>query len=126
MVPIVWPVQRAFRRKEPFLTNRTTSRILNFTRPFSMRGLAEVLPAGSYKVITEETQDEKLTYPTWQWVSTQIHLNTNSDRPESSRVLSVEPRDLEVAYLRDQKTMDARPQVAFSARKSNNRAKRAS
>ncbi|WP_417837053.1 hypothetical protein [Thalassospira tepidiphila] len=108
------------------MTNRTTSRILNFTRPFSMRGLAEVLPAGSYKVITEETQDENLTYPTWQWVSTQIHLNTNSDRPASSRVLNVEPRDLEVAYLRDQKTMDARPQVAFSARKSNNRAKRAS
>ncbi|MBX2832715.1 MAG: hypothetical protein KTR23_16450 [Rhodospirillales bacterium] len=106
------------------MTNRTTSKILNFVSPFSMRGFAEVLPAGSYKVTTEETQDESVTYPTWQWVSTEMHLNTNSDRPVDARVVRVDPRDLEVAYLRDQKMIDARPKVAFSARGSNTRAKR--
>jgi len=89
-----------------------------------MRGFAEVLPAGAYKVTTEEMQDESVTYPTWQWASTQIHQHTNSDRPADARVLSVDPRDLEVAYLRDQKMIDARPKVAFSARGSNTRAKR--
>ena len=106
------------------MTNRTTSKILNFVRPFSLRGLAEVLPAGSYKVMTEEMQDEKVTYPTWQWVSTQMHLNTNSDRSDDARMMAVDPRDLEVAYLRDQRMIDAHPKVAFSARGSNTRAKR--
>tara|TARA_R110000868_G_scaffold159166_2_gene387739 strand:+ start:8492 stop:8791 length:300 start_codon:yes stop_codon:yes gene_type:complete len=97
---------------------------LNFVRPFSLRGLAEVLPAGAYKVITEESFTENVTYPTYQWVSTHMHLHTKSDRPDEARTMSVDPRDLEVAHLRDQKMIDARPKVAFSARKSNNRAKR--
>ena len=107
------------------MTNRTTSKILSFARPFSLRGQAEVLPAGSYKVITEESLPENVTYPTYQWVSTKLHLHTNADRPSEPRIMSVDPRDLEVAHLRDQKMIDARPKVAFSARKSNSRAKRA-
>lgn len=106
------------------MTNRTTSKILTFVRPFSLRGLAEVLPAGAYKVITEEMQDENVTYPTWQLVSTQMHLHTNSDRPDEARIMTVEPRDLEVAHLRDQRMVDARPKVAFSARKTSSRSKR--
>jgi hypothetical protein len=39
-------------------------------------------------------------------------------------MMNVDPRDLEVAHLRDQKMTDSRPRVAFSAHKSNNRAKR--
>lgn len=108
------------------MTNRTTSKILSFARPFSLRGFAEVLPAGAYKVITEEMQDDKVTYPTWQWVSTQMHLHTNADRAHDARMVNVDPRDLEVAHLRDQKMIDARPKVAFSVHKSNSRSKRAS
>lgn len=108
------------------MTNRTTSKILNFARPFSLRGLAEVLPAGAYKVITEEMLPENVTYPTYQWVSTKMHLHANADRAGDIRMMNVDPRDLEVAHLRDQKMMDSRPRVAFSAHKSNNRAKRAS
>ncbi len=106
------------------MTNRTTSKILNFTRPFSLRGLAEVLPAGAYKVITEEMLPENVTYPTYQWVSTKMHLHTNSERTGDARMMDVDPRDLEVAHLRDQNMIDSRPRVAFSAHKSNNRAKR--
>ena len=106
------------------MTNRTTSKILNFTRPFSLRGLAEVLPAGAYKVITEEMLPENVTYPTYQWVSTKMHLHTNSERTGDARMMDVDPRDLEVVHLRDQNMIDSRPRVAFSAHKSNNRAKR--
>ena len=52
-------------------THRTTSA---FARPFRLRGVDRVLPAGSYDIVTEEELIEGLSFPVYRRVSTVIFV----------------------------------------------------
>jgi hypothetical protein len=36
------------------MTNRTTREFVAFPRPFQLRGMSRICPAGSYEIMTEE------------------------------------------------------------------------
>jgi hypothetical protein len=77
-------------------TIRTTS---CFRRPFLLKGVDRMLPAGSYEVITEEELLDGLSFPVYRRLSTVILVPGAS--PSSIEMIAIEPSDLETAHGAD-------------------------
>ena len=67
---------------------RTTSRTITFARPFSLDGLDETQPAGTYTVQTDEEPIEGLSFLAYRRVATVIFLPLS---PRWDRVLTSDP-----------------------------------
>jgi hypothetical protein len=81
------------------MNRRTSRKTVTFARPFSLRGIDGVQPAGSYTVETEEELIEGLSFPVYRRVETVIFLPS---RPGGTdQVATVDPRELEAALARD-------------------------
>ena len=83
------------------MTIRTSSKTVVFTRPFSLNGIDEVLPAGSYVVQTDEELIEGLSFLSYRRVSTAIILPAVSCRSSSTQVVTIDPLDLAAAQDMD-------------------------
>ena len=83
------------------MTIRTSSKTVVFTRPFSLNGIDEVLPAGSYVVQTDEELIEGLSFLSYRRVSTAIILPAVSRRSSSTQVVTIDPLDLAAAQDMD-------------------------
>ena len=70
------------------MTLRTTSRTITFARPFSLDGLEETQPAGSYTVQTDEEPIEGLSFLAFRRVATVIFLPSPVEQGPSKRSLS--------------------------------------
>ena len=80
-------------------TIRTTTTTVTFKRPFSLQGADRMVPAGDYRVLTDEELIEGLSFPAYRRVSTVIFLP--GTRPGSWEMLTIDPRDLAAAQERD-------------------------
>lgn len=82
------------------MSNRIQSEDIVFRHPFSLRGWAELQPAGTYALETEEELVEGLSFPAWRRVSTTI-----THRPARAQavvqMLPVDPQDLARARAAD-------------------------
>jgi len=85
---------------------RTTEKTVFFRRPFFINGFKEPLPAGDYRVETDEERIEGLSFPAYRRVLTVMQLPAEPGRPGLTHSLTVDPRDLEAALERDQATAD--------------------
>jgi len=91
------------------VTTRTTDTIVRFAHPFSIEGVARSLPAGDYRVTTEEEEIEGLSFMAYRRISTSIVLPTHwhepisprADRFASVEVVRIAPADLARAQQRD-------------------------
>jgi hypothetical protein len=86
-------------------TQRTTS---CFTRPFRLRGVDRVLPAGSYDVHTEEELIEGLSFPVYRRVSTMIFVP--GEIASSLEMVAIDPLDLAAAQDKDAAPPDTQEQ----------------
>jgi hypothetical protein len=77
-------------------THRTTS---SFARPFRLRGVDRVLPAGSYDIVTEEELIEGLSFPVYRRVSTVIFVP--GQLASSIEMVTIDPLDLAAAQDED-------------------------
>jgi len=70
-----------------------------FRRPFALKGLAGLQPAGRYTVETEEELLEGLSFPAYRRVSTTIMLHV----PPGALIqaLPVDPIELDLALAKD-------------------------
>lgn len=84
------------------MTNRTTTKQVLFNKPFSLGGFDGVLPAGKYRVDTEESLLVGISFPAYRRVATRIRLHTIPGHPGMTQTLTIEPSDLETALNRDQ------------------------
>lgn len=75
------------------MSPRTTSKTVTFALPFLLKGVDRVLPAGDYRVVTDEELMEGLSFPVYRRVSTMIF--------QAVEMLTVDPLDLQVAQDRD-------------------------
>lgn len=82
------------------MTLRTSSRTVTFRRPFSLKGVAGELPAGTYAVETDEELIEQLSFTAYQRVATSIRVPTGTSGG-SYQVLRVDPADLQEAEKLD-------------------------
>lgn len=83
------------------MTMRTSTKTVAFRRSFLLDGFDEILPAGIYSVETDEELIEGISFPAYRRVLTIIRLNSQRDQPSLRRVLTIDPKDLEAALLRD-------------------------
>ena len=81
------------------MLTRTRDKIWTFGKPFSLKGADRLIPAGSYRVATDEELIEGLSFPVYRRVATMIFVpGRNSAALE---MLSIDPADLQAAKERD-------------------------
>ncbi len=83
------------------MTLRSTERTLTFRRPFSLSALDGPLPAGRYRVITEEDLLEGLSFAAWQRVRTLLFLPADSLPGKAHEVVPIDVNELEAALAAD-------------------------
>lgn len=82
------------------MATRTTSKIVTFARPFMLKGVDRTLPAGNYRVVTDEELIEELSFSVYRRVSTMIFVPGKS--ASSVEMVAIDPQDLQAAQERDQ------------------------
>jgi hypothetical protein len=80
---------------------RTTSKTVTFARPFSLDGLDETQPAGSYTVQTDEEPIEGLPFVAFRRIATVIFLPLRHGGTGSFQAIPVTPEVLDAALARD-------------------------
>jgi hypothetical protein len=89
------------------MITRTRSKSVVFSHPFCLKGVDRTLPPGEYKVVTDEQLIEELSFPVYRRVATMILVPRHS----SVEMMTIDPRDLEVAQERDAAAALALPAV---------------
>jgi len=73
---------------------RTLSKTVVFSKPFLLKGVDRILPAGDYRVVTDEELIEGLSFPAYRRVATMIFLPAQSHRASSIEMVTIDPLDL--------------------------------
>lgn len=81
------------------MLTRTREKTWTFGKPFRLKGVDRELPAGSYRVTTDEELIEGLSFPVYRRVATMIFVPGRSSG--SHEMLVVDPADLKDAQERD-------------------------
>jgi hypothetical protein len=84
------------------MSMRSTERTLTFRHPFSLSAVDGTLPAGTYRVITEEERLEGLSFAAWQRTRSLLFLPANSLPGKAREVVPIDPNELEAALAADQ------------------------
>ena len=83
------------------MTDRSSDRTLTFRHPFSLSAVDGPLPAGTYRVITEEERLEGLSFAAYQRIRTLLFLPANSLPGKAREIVPVDPNELDVALAAD-------------------------
>jgi hypothetical protein len=83
------------------MIGRTLSKTVVFSKPFLLKGVDRILPAGDYRVVTDEELIEGLSFPAYRRVATMIFLPAQSHRASSIEMVTIDPLDLQAAQDRD-------------------------
>ena len=83
------------------MSTRSIERTLTFRRPFSLSAIDGPLPAGRYRVITEEDLLEGLSFAAWQRVRTLLFLPADSLPGKAHEVVPIDVNELEAALAAD-------------------------
>jgi len=84
------------------MTLRTSTKTVTFGRPFVLDGFDEVLPAGVYRVETDEELLEGVSFPAYRRKLTLLHLHAKPGHPGLRQTLTIDPNELDAALKRDQ------------------------
>ena len=91
---------------------RTSQKTVTFRRPFSLSGLDEMQPAGTYTVETNEELLEAVSFPAWRRTATVILLRPQGGAAGLGQDLEIDPAELEA--VADADALDL-PQVVAEA-----------
>ncbi len=82
------------------MTTRTTARTVFFRRPFKLSAVDDMQSAGSYMV---EVEEERLdtSFPAYRRIATLIRLPGRPGSAEVSRVVDIDPAELDAALMMD-------------------------
>ena len=83
------------------MTGRSLSNIVVFSKPFLLKGIDRVLPAGDYRVVTDEELIEGISFPVYRRVSTLIFVPAPTRGASSIEMVTIDPLDLQAALDRD-------------------------
>jgi len=74
------------------MTTRTRRESVTFARPFRIKGIDRLLPAGTWEVITDEEMIEGLSFASFRRVATMIMVP--APRGSAMEMISIDPADL--------------------------------
>jgi hypothetical protein len=80
---------------------RSLSKEVVFNRPFLLKGIDRTLPAGSYRVVTDEELIEGISFPVYRRVATMIFVPAPTHGISSIEMVTIDPLDLQAALDRD-------------------------
>jgi hypothetical protein len=83
------------------MTVRTSRKSVTFSRPFSLIGIDEVQPAGTYTVETDEELLPGLSFPAYRRIATLIFLRSRGGGAIVEEVVNIDPLELQAAQARD-------------------------
>ena len=83
------------------MTVRTSQRTVTFTRAFSLNGLDDAQPAGTYTVQTHEESLPGLSFLAWRRSATLIFLPSRPGGAFGEQLVEIDPLELEAAQERD-------------------------
>ena len=83
------------------MLTRTRVDTLTFARPFALKGVDRLLPAGDYRVSTDEELIKGLSFPVYRRVATMIFVPGHAKTASSLEMFTVDPADLRGAQERD-------------------------
>ena len=70
-----------------------------FSKPFLLKGVDRTLPAGSYRVVTDQELIEGVSFPAYRRVATMIFVPGAQGR--SIEMVTIDPIDLRAALDQD-------------------------
>jgi hypothetical protein len=79
---------------------RTREKMVSFTKPFVLEGVDHALPAGEYRVKTDEELIEGISFPVYRRVATMIFVPAQTQRG-SIEMIAIDPGALQAALDRD-------------------------
>ncbi|MCA1514665.1 hypothetical protein [Bradyrhizobium sp. NBAIM01] len=82
------------------MTIRSRRETVIFKHPFQIRGIARILPAGTYEVVTDEEMIDSLTFAAYRRIATMITVPAEGARG-TMEVLSIGSVDLANAQAAD-------------------------
>jgi hypothetical protein len=85
---------------------RTTTSTIRFSRPFTLAGVADEQPLGSYTLEVDEELLQNVSFPVYRRVSTMIRLPPRPDSTELGRVVYLDPLELAELLASDAKVED--------------------
>jgi hypothetical protein len=83
------------------MIERTTTKTVTFTHPFTLSGVDEVQPAGSYILEIDEELIETLSFPAYRSTGTWIRLPSQGRGGTSSQAVKLTPAELGEALAKD-------------------------
>jgi hypothetical protein len=81
------------------MLTRTREKTWTFSRPFMLKGVDRQLPAGDYRVSTDEELIEGLSFPVYRRVATMIFVPGLNGT--SLEMVTIDPAELQAALERD-------------------------
>lgn len=83
------------------MTIRTTTKTVTFTRPFTLKGFDEELPASVYTVQTDEEPLESISFLAYRRISTLLYVPGKPGDRVVTRMLTIDPDELDAALEHD-------------------------
>jgi hypothetical protein len=80
---------------------RSLSKTVVFSKPFLLKGIDQMLPAGDYRVVTDEELIEGISFPVYRRVSTMIFVPGPTYGASSIEMVTIDPLDLQAALDRE-------------------------
>jgi hypothetical protein len=81
------------------MITRSLSKTVAFRKPFHLKGIDRVLPAGDYRVVTDEELLEGLSFPVYRRVATLMFVPAQSC--SSVEMVTIDLVELKAARDRD-------------------------
>jgi hypothetical protein len=75
--------------------------MVTFARPFLLDGVDRTLPAGAYRVATDEELIEGLSFPAYRRTATMVFLPVGGAHSAAVEMVTIDPADLAAAQARD-------------------------
>jgi hypothetical protein len=82
------------------MTTRTREKTVTFVSTFELKGIDYPLPAGEYRVRTDEALIESLSFPVYRRVATVMFVPARAQRG-AVEMVTIEPAALQEALERD-------------------------
>jgi hypothetical protein len=83
------------------MTVRTSQSTVTFAATFSLNGLDEAQPAGTYTVQTHEESIPGLSFLAWRRTATLIFLPSRPGGAFVEQLVEIDPSELDAAQARD-------------------------
>jgi len=81
------------------MLRRSHDRTWTFNKAFLLNGVDRMLPAGSYRVVTDEELIEGLSFPAYRRIATMMFVPGPSGL--SLEMVTIDPAELQAAHERD-------------------------